>query len=355
MTKTCVSTPKAIGRRTVLGGLASLVAGPLILVPGKARAGERLVVANWGGGVAAAKKEALYDPFTKETGIPVVTVQGPEFAKMRAQVQAGDVEWDVVDLLDSWVASGEHFDLYEPIDTSIVPIDRLLPKARRKHEIASYFYAGGICSTTSRVAEDKRPKNWADFWNVKAFPGRRALRNRIGETLEIALMADGVTPAQVYPCDVDRAFKALDRIKPHIAQWVSQTPQTTLLVQAGEVDFSYTYVSRVHEGSKAGMAISFSFENNLIGPNWMAVLKGTRNRSAAMRFMEFTTRPDRQLAFCNITGHAPSARGVKEKMNDDIRSWVPEVENPSNLVLNSDWWAGKEEELSNRFKEWLLT
>jgi len=335
--------------------LASVAGFPLILTPGKARASERLVIVNWGGGVGKAKKEVYYDPFTKETGIPVVPVYGPELAKIKAQVQNKDVEWDIVDLVDSWVAPGEHLGLYEEIDTSIVPMDRISPLARRKFELGTHFYAGVIARSTDRFSEDKRPATWADFWDVEKFPGRRGLRSRIGETLELALMADGVPAESVYPCDIERAFRSLDKLKPHIRQWIAQTPQTTSLIQSNEVDFTYTYVSRVYEGTKSNMAIDFSPEQNLIGRNWQAIVKGTKNKSAAMRFSEFVTRPERQLAFCNITGHAPVANGVAEKINPEIRPWVPKPEAKGNLVLDPDWWYGKEEMLTKRFKEWLMT
>ncbi len=247
----------SVSRRRVLRGLGAAAIGPMILT-GKARADAPLVVVNWGGELGALKKKVCYEPFTEETGIPIVIVEGPELAKMRVQVQTKQIEWDVVDLLDSWVTTGESLELYEPIDTSIVPMDRLVPTARRKFEIASYFYVGGICFPTDRIAEGKRPQTWAQFWDVENFPGRRGLRNRIGETLEIALMADGVPPSEVYPCDVERAFKSLDKIKPNIKQWITPTPQTTLLVQANELDFDNTYVSRVREAKQAGVPIGFS-------------------------------------------------------------------------------------------------
>lgn len=342
-------------RRRLLGGIAgSLLAAPAIVIPGRARAAERLVIVNWGGGVAAAKKAVYYDPFTAETGIPVISMAGPELAKIKVQVQTKDVEWDLVDLVDSWVTAGEELGLYEKIDTSVVPMERLVPAARREYELATHFYAGVISFSESRLAEGKRPQTWAEYWDVAKFPGRRGLRNRIGETLEIALLADGVAPDKLYPCDIERAFKSLDRIKPHITHWVTQTPQTSLLVQAGELDLSYTYLSRVYEGHKAGVPIGFSPRNNLIGGQWMAIIKGTKNKSAAMRFAEFFTRPERQKAYCNITGHAPAAIGVLDQLDPAIRPWVPNVEGPTNLVLNTDWWAGKDEMLTKRFKEWLL-
>jgi DNA-binding transcriptional MocR family regulator len=36
-------------------------------------------------------------------------------------------------------------------------------------------------------------------------------------------MGDVVPASEVYPCDVERAFKALGRIKPRVSHWISQT------------------------------------------------------------------------------------------------------------------------------------
>lgn len=346
---------KGMTRRTFGAGLlTAALATPYVLRPASAQSNEPLIVVNWGGGVGELKRTQIYVPFTEETGIPITPVYGPEFAKIRAMVKAGDVEWDVVDLLDSWVAAGEQDGLYEPIDKSIVPVDRLMPFARREFEFGSHIYAGGMARSTARFPEDKRPKTWADFWDVEKFPGRRGLRNRIGETLELALLADGVAPKDIYPCDVERAFAALDRIKPNIQQWIAQTPQTTQLIQAGECDFTYTYLSRVYEGSKAGMEVDFSFENNLISTNWIGVIKGTRRKDAAMRFLEFYSRPETQLRYANATGHGPTVAGVREKIDPKVLPWVPNPNNESNLMLNQEWWSGKEEELTRRFREWLM-
>ncbi len=48
-------------------------------------------------------------------------------------------------------------------------------------------------------------------------------------TLEAALLADGVAPDKLYPPDVDRAFKSLDKIKDQVARVWKQWPRATVL------------------------------------------------------------------------------------------------------------------------------
>ena len=74
-------------------------------------------------------------------------------------------------------------------------------------------------SSDDRNKLARAPASWADFWDVKKFPGKRALRKGPKYTLEFALMADGVAPKDVYKVlagkdGQDRAFKKLDELKP---------------------------------------------------------------------------------------------------------------------------------------------
>ena len=83
------------------------------------------------------------------------------------------------------------------------------------------------------------PKSWADFWDVKKFPGTRAYRaNNVDGALEPALMADGVPPEKVYEVLSTRAGKmrAINKIrelKPHISVfWGSGAQQAQLMKDA---------------------------------------------------------------------------------------------------------------------------
>lgn len=343
-----------VSRRAVIASTFAAIAAPSIIIPGKARGAQRLVIANWGGTGGIAQKKCYWDPFTAATGIEVISAQGPDLAKIRAQVQSRDVEWDLVNLADSWVAPGEKLGLYERIDTSIVPMERIVPAARREYMMGTYFYSGVLAFSSTRFKEGQRPRNWADYWNVEKFPGRRGLRNRIGETLEIALLADGVKPSEIYPCDVERAFKSLDRIKPHIRHWISQTPQTVQLIQNNECDFTYTYCNQVFGARQSGIDIGLSPDNQLIAPNWIAAIKGTRNKDAAMRYMEFATRPEPQIAFANMIANSPVSPGLLDKVDPSVKPFLPDVDNPTNVFMGTDWWGDHYDELTKRFTEWLM-
>ena len=342
----------ALSRRSVIAGAAALAA-PFIVIPGRARGAGRIVAVNAGGEVDAAKRKAIYEPFTRDTGIEVVSVPGLDFAKMRAQVQSGDVEWDVVDMLDGWVPVATRLGMLERIDESIVDRTGCMPVARKEYATGASVFSAGIAYPTDRMP--KTPKTWPEFWDPAGFPGRRGLRNRIADTLEIALMGDGVAAKDVYPCDVERGFKALDRIKPAVNHWIGQAAQTAMLIQNNETDFTYTYTTRVMTMQAAHVPMDFSFRQNIMGLGWTGVLKGTPRKDAAMRLVSYVAKPELQVQLANLTGDAPVYPGMLEKVDPAVRKWLPKIDDPENLFINADWWDGRLDKLTRRFNEWLLS
>ena len=333
-------------------GVAALAA-PAIIIPGHARGAGRVVAVNSGGAMGDAKQKAIYTPFTRETGIEIIAVPGPDLAKVKAQVQSGDVEWDVVDVDMSWLPLAMRTGLLERIDDTIVDRTGCVAAARSDFAVGGSIYAGGIGYPTDRFG-DKVPKNWPEFWNVKPIPGRRGLRTRISDTLEIALMGDGVAPKDVYPCDVERAFRALDRIKPAVNHWISQTAQTVTLIQTNETDFTYTYTTRVKAMQAAGVPMGYSFQQNLMGVAWAGIVKGTPRKDAAMRLCSYIAKPDIQVQLANLAGDAPCYPSALALVDPAARKWMPDVADPNNLFSNAAWWDTRIDELTRRFQEWLL-
>lgn len=347
---------KQSSRRTFMaqaGSVALASAAPMIITSKSARAAGRLVLVSWGGSYRTAVEETLTRPFTKETGIEVILVDTPDLAKVKAQVMTKNVEWDVFDAVGPMAMTGIKQGYWEPIDPSIYDAKDLQWEAS-KFAVPFYGFTGGICWDTRRFPEGKAPKTFAEFFDTKKFPGRRALKNRASETMEIALLADGVPADKMYPLDANRAFKALDRIKGNVTKWVDQTPQTISLVQNNEVDFSYTYATRAKQAQEAGLPIGFSFEQNLVGLEYLTVLKNSPNKANAMKFIAFAMRPDRQAALMNLHGNTPASRKAMSMIKPDIKKWMSNPDNKNNVVCNDLWWADHYDDLTRRFKEWAL-
>lgn len=353
-----IGTGNPSRRRFVIGGMAaaSAAAWPLILTPGKARASERIVIPGWGGRYAETLTQAFYEPFSKATGIPVIVGPQPDLAKIKAMIKTGNMEYDLIDILSSWVVEGEREGLWEPIDTRIVDRTDVVPQANRPAVQHYYVAGGGIIYNEQRFgAPDQHPKNWREFWNVAKFPGRRCMADLADRMLAVALMADGVEAQNVFPMDVDRAFKSLDRIKPHVKLWPSASDQTISLVEKNESDFNFSYNGRVFASRLAGNPIAYVIDQSFVTMGQIAVPKGSPNKEAAMKLVNFHLRPENQANWANVYGYMGTNVKCEALIKPEVKPTMIGFDNKTICWTSMEWLGDHNSEISKRFKEWLIT
>ncbi|MGF6770132.1 putative spermidine/putrescine transport system substrate-binding protein [Paraburkholderia sp. GAS199] len=341
-------------RRVFLQQAGALAGVALLGAPAIVRAQTKSIsVTCWGGAYEAAVRAAFADPFTKETGIAVNLVNSADLARMKVQVDSKNVSWDVFDSIGPQIVAGSRQGMWEKLDPAIVKTDGLVTKTGVDY-VGTYSYAGGIGFDPKRNG-GKHPSTYAEFWDVKAFPGRRGLRPRVSENLEMALLADGVAPDKLYPLDIERAFKAMDRIKPAVRKWIETTPETVTLIANNELDFTYTYLSRVLPAQRAGTSIQMSMKQTLNSFEYLAVPKYGKNTKAAMQYVAFCLRPDRQAAFCEMVEFAPNAAQAMSLVSAAAKSRMPDMHDANSIIINDAWWGDHYDALQNRFTTWMLT
>lgn len=180
---------------------------------------EYVTVISFGGANKEAQETAFYKPFKSATGNRVVhgSYNG-DLAKLKRMVEISHVSWDVVEVEAPELARGCEEGLFEKLDMAKVgdPAD-FVPGAVQPCGVGIFVWTTLLAYNPGKVAGS--PQGWADFWDVKKFPGKRGLRWGAKYSLEFALMADGVAPKDVYqtlatPAGVERAFRKLDELKP---------------------------------------------------------------------------------------------------------------------------------------------
>jgi putative spermidine/putrescine transport system substrate-binding protein len=213
---------------------------------------ESIVLANYGGAWAALLKRACTDPFTKQTGISVTqAATGDSLAQIRVQQTTGNVLWDISPTEGASLPISQRNNWLQPINWKVVdPDNKLPPSAHQTYAIGAIAYSTVISYRTDKLPAGKVMSDWKDFWNIKAFPGPRTLRDSPIENLEFALLADGVPLNKVYdelrtPGGVDRAFKKLDEIKPSITVWWTTGQQPVQLLATGDVFFASAFNGRI--------------------------------------------------------------------------------------------------------------
>ncbi|MEX0302499.1 MAG: extracellular solute-binding protein, partial [Leisingera sp.] len=156
-------------------------------------AADQIVLWNWGGDAERCHGQAIGQPFSDDTGIPLrIDTSGPLQGKIREMVDSGNVTADVADA-DAFdaIALGKSGHL-EPIDYSVVSQDKVLDGFAWEHGVSVIFYGYAFMYDTEKFG-DNPPNSWADFFDTEKYPGKRSLYKWANGALEGALLADGVS------------------------------------------------------------------------------------------------------------------------------------------------------------------
>ncbi len=336
------------------GGLA--VAGALPL-PALAQT-KQIVVSDPGGPYTTAYRKAFYDPFEKATGVRVVNVarESQPVAQFRAMVETKNYIWDATILtLSADIPILEAGGFLEPIGLKASDFPGVMPEAVTANWLGVDVYSTVLAYRTDKFGQNG-PKSWADFWNVQKFPGRRSLRRNPLDTLEEALMADGVPIDKLFPLDLDRAFRSLDRIKPHIAVWWTSGAQATQLIQSGEVDMISTWNGRAQAAIDGGAPVSIVWNQGLYSIEGWGIPKGTPRAEAAKAFVRFCGDAKRQADFTDLLAYGPTNLKSYEQIPPKRAALLPTA--PENLkamrLPSPEWWHHNREKVTERFNAWLL-
>ena len=246
-----------------------------------------------------------------------------------------------------------------PLDWSLIDKSALSDvQLRRPNVVGGESQSMNVTYSTKKWPGAEHPNSWTDFWNVEKFPGRRALRRDALWTIEAAVKADGVSESEFYPLDIDRAFRSLDRIKPHVKTWWSDNSQSQQLMEQDEVDLIHMTNGRATQSildHKAPFALVWNgaiFSGH--GEGWF-VPTGCPNPIGGMKFLDFVGRAEYQAVFARLLYYAPQNPKAIALLEDKIAKLMPSY--PANEkvshIVNFDWWADNLKAVQRRFEEWL--
>jgi len=305
-----------------------------------------------GGASTDASREIFWKPFTARTGIEIIAEIPSSFGKLRAMVQSGSVTASLWDLGTLQLEQAKALGLLDPIDWDLVNPGPMFPEMKDKYGFGQTYFS----TVMAWRANVKAPQNWRDFWNVKDFPGKRSLSNYAAYTLPIALLADGVPPDKLYPLDLDRAFRSLDRIKPHVSVWWTTGAQPGQLLLDNEVQYVNAWNGRVAVLWEQG--VRHSFNEGLLDIAWYVVPKGAplAEKRAAMLLLHDWTDPARQAEYAKAvyyTGSSPNLAPLLPK--DKLHMFPTTPENKTRQVLaNGKWWFENADLVEKRWQQWKL-
>ena len=350
---------------SALAVLASSCFGP---------AGESLTVVSWGGSYAQAVTKGYIDPFTAETGIDIgLEDYNGGLAQVRAQVESGNVHWDIVDLEIADAVSGCDEGILEPIDVALLApapdgtpaTSDFLPETLLECSVGTLLYSTVYAYNDALITGEK-PATMEDFFDLERFPGRRGMRRVPFVNLEFALIADGVPIDRVYatldtPAGVDRAFSKLDTIKDRVVWWEAgaQPPQ---MLADGEVAMSTAYNGRIFNAQVLeNQPFVIVWDGQVLDAGQLGIVAGTPNLETALEFVRYATTPESMAGVSRYIAYSPARQSglalvsTHAETGVDMNPHMPTFPENTERVLRNDWlwWSDHMDEMNERFSAWL--
>ena len=346
----------------------------------EAHRGETLVFASWGGAYEGAQRQAYLIPFEDQFGVEVI-VDTMNYAKVRAQVETGNIQFHVLDYGGQAAWQAALTDVLEELDFSIIDNRDFLGAG-----VSPWFGGGGItwsnviAYSTEAVDEKwggRTPTTMADMFDVETFPGRRALAapewswktstrfallSRYPELLETSEGRASLTILD--DAQLDEAYEILTEIAPHINVWWSSGADCPSLLISRELDICTAWNGRIYDARIAGEAVAICWTcGHLINTDSWAVPNGLKAQDPnlfelAQLFMAWTSFPERNSAVSEFISYGPiNMAGIpflSGPQFDQVRDALPtSAGNVSYAIIEDENHDGQiGDAMGERWTEW---
>lgn len=297
-------------RRTfLLSATAGTLAAGLGISPRMAFSqGRPFTFTSWGGALSDAEKSAFTDPFAQMKGIEIINTSPTETAKIKAMADAKAVEWDLVDVGGRTVWQGDDEGFLEKLDLSKIPNASGLDKGWVAPNGIATSTGATVMAWSTTAFPEGGPESWADFWDVKRFPGPRGLYKFFYYNYEAALLAAGVKREEIYPLTPEKAEMALGKIKeikPNVTVWWGAGAQPPQLLSSRELALSSAWSGRVLAAEQEGAPVGFTFKDGIAWANWFVIPKGSPYVDVAHELINFSLAPEQQAKLLELKTYGP--------------------------------------------------
>ncbi len=331
----------------------------LTSIADKLKGSGEVVVVGYGGSAQDAQRAAYFAPYEKLGGVKVRDVAGADINKVKAMVETGTVEWDVVQLSRSTVKALQNKgDYFEKIDYDLIDTANIDPVYRYEYAQDMLVWAQVMAYRTDAF-KGAVPSGWVDFWDAKKFPGDRTMLGAGGNSpeLEFALIAAGVAADKLYPLDIEKAFASYDKIKPSVVKWWETGAVPTQMLTDREVTLATVWNGRMAALAQAGVPAAISWKEGLLKRDCWAVPKGAKNKANAMKFIAFGTSavPQARLSSLIPYGYVNNkSTALIAPAQLEVLPSGPSIK-PQLIPYDYDWWTDHRDAVIAHWNKWVLT
>ncbi|HAR50529.1 MULTISPECIES: extracellular solute-binding protein [Roseovarius] len=356
----------------------TLLTTTALTVAAGAASAQEMTIVSWGGAYSKSQQNAYHEPYMEKTGVKIINDDSSNeaVAKLRAMNEAGNITWDVVDVVaaDALRLCDEGLAMEIDPDEHLAAAPDGTPASEDFGDllVGDCFIPQIVYSTTfgyrTDMVGDTPPDDICDVFDLEAYPGKRSLEKRPINNMEWALLCDGVAKDDVY--DVlatgegqDQALAKLDTIKDSVIWW-SAGADTPQLLADGEVVMGSTYNGRlfsVIEEQKQPVAMLWDAQVfDLDGWIIPAGLSEERKKQA-LDYIMFATDTQRLADQAKYISYGPARKssaplvGQHAELGIDMAPHMPtDPNNATNTFLyNYEFWADYRDDIDAKFQAWL--
>ena len=353
----------------------------LTVAAASAATAENMTLVSWGGAYQASQQNAYVEPYlAMNSGVTATWDESSAeaVAKLRAMNEAGNVTWDLVDvvaadairLCDEGLAMEiDHDEALAAAPDGTSASDDFGDLIVSDCFIPQIVYSTTFGYRTDMVPEGVEPPSQiCDVFDLETYPGKRALEKRPINNMEWALLCDGVAKEDVYdvletPEGQEQALAKLDTIKDSVIWW-SAGADTPQLLADGEIFMGSTYNGRlfsVIEEQKQPVGMMWDAQVfDLDG--WIVPAGLPEDRLArVMDFLKFATDTQRLADQAKYISYGPARASSAPLVSQhatlgiDMAPHMPtDPNNAKNTFLyNYEFWADYRDDIDAKFQAWL--
>lgn len=335
-----------------------------------------LTVATWSGAYGRAQANAMFRPYgdAKSYDVRLALYDGG-ITELQQMVGNGRYDWDVMDFELPDAIAACRLGLLEHIDATSLPpgadgtpaAKDFVPNAVGPCWVGSVVYSQVIAYAPGRFGAAV-PQTAADFFDLKRFPGPRALRKSSAKfNLELALLADGMAPADIYdalltPVGIGRALAKLATLKGSLVWWTNSADAVAML-NDGRAAFATTLDGDIYDAAQHRHAVGVIWDRQLYELDVFGVPRGDPRKDAAMDFIRFATGSPALAGVASWVPYGPARRSAlalvpkNPELGIDMTPFLPSLRGhfATAFAVDDAWWALHGADIEPRWQDWLAT
>jgi len=350
-------------QKTIITTITSLLLASMAIAQDKPIAGQvtqgslkgiTLTFAGYGG-LQQEMQEVALKGFAEQSGARLLFDGPVEIAKIQAQVNSGNILWDVVSTADlmPWVYCGKLFQKldYSKIDTS-KHTGEIYPCG-----VPGNNYASLLMYKNSSY-KDNPPKNWQDFFDTQNFPGIRAIDGTgepSGMLIEQAIIAAGGSTKNMTIADIDLGINKIRELGPDTIFWKTGN-EAQQLVESGEVDMLMIWGGRAMSATRNGVDYTPVWQDWFMGMDQLVIPIGAKNPDASHALINYWLGKEPNEIYTSVLGHTPINKDAKPQVDEITAAFMmtSEERQRQRYHWNTPFWVENFEVAAEKWAELLV-